>query len=115
MKVLTYNGVIIMKEKIKKIYEVISDKTLNFWCKYTNWACKNIWQIMRYSDWLHIWDFEEKEIIGHPVMLNDVLDWMWQIKTENDILTVIDLWWFKRRPIEEQWTSVIEFIYNLVK
>ena len=54
-----------------------------------------------------------------PVMIWDVLDWMYKWYNEIDVLWVIDdiihnEWDNKRKPIEEQSDECIEYIYNLI-
>lgn len=138
--------------KIVKIYEKIADKTLSFWCKvkshhnrkskewYTNDifisnSLKNYYYHSCPIDWEYIWKPRYKsdsiEIIWHPVMIWDVLDWIDKnIKhTEFDIASFIDIKWrisiYKvnllrnridyRKPIEDQSEECIDFIYNLIQ
>lgn len=89
------------QEKIKAIYEKIANKDLTFWCKF--WAKKEIsWGHITFEKWFefiliksrkdekilyageNFWwplyftdfEFENLEIIWHPVMIWDVLDWI---------------------------------------
>ena len=79
-------------EMINKIYEVIADKTLSFWCiaeyKYNGFQ-KLLLCIQSYSIWNKYWtplnytnnpveiDISEmRKIIWHPVMIGDVLEYI---------------------------------------
>ena len=85
-------------------------------------------------------DNEEKdwnlEIIGHPVMIGDVMDYIENItldkiysyiwvkkeeipdlilqKTKDAMMKIFPFWKQKRKPIEEQSDDCIDFIYNLI-
>lgn len=85
-------------------------------------------------------DDEEKdwnlEIIGHPVMIGDVMDYIENItldkiysyiwvkkeeipdlilqKTKDAMMKIFPLWKQKRLPIEDQPDECIDFIYNLI-
>ena len=139
---------------IDKIYECIADKTLSFGCKILQ--CNRISTITSVSDdeeyvfvqsymvWSELfWQNDEwyevfwyknlgfevvkNVLIWHPVMIGDVLGWLWQ----KDIPFVIYEWWIterwivilkidnwreeKRKPIEDQSDECITFIYNLIQ
>lgn len=134
-------------EILLEIYEKISDKTLSFGCKifvkeiqkisYTEkiidtdifvgeWVntmkTLNNWEIGLFwpdASWL-FWD-----VIGHPVMIGDVIDCFSQQKVfiqgstdyilHNDIVEIIKLWENKRAPIEEQSNDCILYIYSLLR
>jgi len=133
-----------LEEKISKIYEVIADKTLSFGCKiifseekWDNRECIILDDYWVYEDWPieFLWQWWEPidrlldyiEIIWHPVMIWDVLDWIikniHEIKHYNcdlcwrvDILEdMLGLWENKRKPIEEQSAETIDFIYSLIE
>lgn len=128
------------QDKIDKIYEVIADKTLSFWCRiidkdsgFVDIITNNYWDII----WLTTKDvhpdddfFKEDimKIIWHPVMIGDVLDWAEKnkyrsylsnniIESENQYLNrmlwITNIWWEKRKPIEEQSDICIDIIYDL--
>jgi len=59
-------------------------------------------------------DFIE-EVIWHPVLIWDVLDYMTFNNPKQPIKTELSLAWeFKRLPIEEQSAQCITYIYNLI-
>ena len=135
---------------IDRIYEVIADKTLSFGCKVIvcrwfddNWKTpfEPLLQEVKLiiSDW-DCWINTSKQypiakcvtrrgefenIIWHPVMIWDVLDWINREKESlryyckenirrwiNDILDKRE---HKRLPIDEQGEDCITFIHNLIK
>lgn len=127
-------------EKIDKIYEAIADKTLSFGCRitYSNWVDVPFEYVLQNNDiiskwiWLSwkveelmIWDwFIITEIIWHPVMIWDVLDWLekdlekFYKAFDNDKTSIYDFMSkreYKRKPIEEQSDECIDFIYNLLQ
>ncbi len=62
-----------------------------------------------------------EEIIGHPVMLWDVLDWLEKNKEIDDkrfeqaLSGVYNSWKHKRLPIDDQPEETIDYIYNLLQ
>lgn len=139
------------KEKINKIYEVIADKTLSFGCKiiihpnikketYYLWKELDEDSCM-WKDYIHAYEYrkespynespitfsedkkwyEIKKIIGHPVMIWDVLDWIfikwtpsgwWRTKKRNELL---DVWTLKADVLESQNELCIDFIFKLIQ
>lgn len=117
---------------IDKIYEVIADKTLSEWCilwkvrwnldlsrrkihASEDWDLRTVY--LTYSWTIHkvYSESQVEEIIWHPVMIGDMLDWMEEDERrfyEED--SVLNLRKEKRKPIEEQSEECISFIYNLV-
>ena len=109
------------QQMIDKIYECIADKTLSLWCFYFS----EITRKKETYDW-SVWTNYIRKVIWHPVMIGDVLGWLWQ----KDIPFVIYEWWIterwivilkidnwreeKRKPIEDQSDECITFIYNLL-
>lgn len=127
------------QEKLNRIYEVIANKELSFGCNVfiqnyitsiticwdNTWKCEVEWT--EYTEFLwqagsytqpfglrHI-----KSIIGHPVMIGDVLDWLdsqgwqkidWRHPAQRSLLI---LWKSKRLPIDEQSDETISYIFNL--
>jgi len=126
------------EQKIKAIYDKIANKELTFGCKAKiedyNWTEYNV-IIVNLKEWYYkIWDelrfinefeLETEKIIGHLIMIWDVLDYL-NIETVNNLIDfnyediteewkIINLWKYKRKPIEEQDDEVIDYIYNLTK
>ena len=141
-----------IEEKIEAIYNQIANKELSFGCKvkWFDWNLhkfieleefndthRNYWYIDLNKDWMLLdvlmsEDFfnETTEIIWHPVMIGDVLDyreikannkkrepwkwnwlyWIWDVKT----MELNREWKLKRLPIEEQSEEAINYIYNLL-
>ena len=130
------------EEQIKAIYEKIADKTLSRWC-LIEFNMFKWWQFFRIVDvvddcetyeilelkYMMSWfldnismDFLNDETIRwftikwHPVMIWDVLDYYRGESWVNvGVLTILEKWNYKRKPIEEQSDECIEFIYNLIK
>lgn len=80
---------------IDKIYEVITDKKINMWCKICryHWIIDTVLSLIDYwkkidlilYSWINknivsaevsIEEIEQYKIIWHPVMIGDVLDWI---------------------------------------
>lgn len=118
------------------IYKVVADKILSQWCKivkvWDNWSIfyNTIARIEKnyksdidtyYSTHWNIIYMPDYEIIGHPVMIGDVLDWI-NNKTHTDIpywldeeeTEVVIKWLDKRKPIEDQSEECITYIYSLL-
>lgn len=129
------------ESKIKRINEVMSDKTLSFWCVIIIKDNDHDLQKCRIT-WLHYWDYvfntdiwcvwEVEKCIWHPVMIWDVLDfiekldqWLWEdhikvwssVRHKFDTKTKIieDKRKHKRLPIDDQSEECIDFIYNLIQ
>lgn len=141
------------QEKIKAIYKEIANKDLTFWCKF--WAKKEIsWVNITFEKWFEFtliksrkdenilyadkdfwwplyltdFEFENLEIIWHPVMIGDVMTyfneklsqtldktwWVWKYYWVNERIIIL---WFNKmtRPIEEQSDGCIDYIYDLLK
>lgn len=122
------------EQKLQIIQEVMSDKTLSFGCiikpksfwksfyLQTTWDWDLWYDIFVLWEKINEWFFEftkqidNIEIIWHPVMIWDVLDWIKQITIHYDeILSLLELREHKRKPIEYQSEECISFIYNLIK
>lgn len=116
-----------MKEMISKIYEVIADKTLSFWCRILSPQLNNYTVIYPLNWYVFVLNgtlpFKEEEVksIWHPVMIGDVLDWIENIQTILAFHKWEELMYIhryrknKRKPIEDQPEDCILFIYNLIK
>lgn len=122
-------------QKIAKIQEVMWDKTLSFGCRV---RIPSIWEIdtiVEYTDQpRHIWPgkrlvkymwwrfyswWEEFVIIGHPVMIGDVLHRMqrhisWTEKRRHAEVMVLSMYKDKRKPIDDQSDECIDFIFWLI-
>ena len=121
------------EEKIQAIYEKIADKTLSFGCKYiwkTSWWDTYTREYILWNEIIkwgnnYLYSYENNRVINiistiwHPVMIWDYLDWQednYEIieKLNESDLTIIWLWTWKRKPIEEQSEECIDYIYNLI-
>lgn len=147
------------QEMIDAIYAKIANKDLSFGCKifhkvesWKRWfKARIITDSIKRDDWIFYWvklDSEnsvtwlqekEMEIIGHPVMIGDVIDFIEKntqgvepetTKSERaikiqlwcsrgkaiEIFTehIIFVWQNKRFPIEEQPDKCIDFVYSLI-
>ena len=123
-------------EKISAIYAEMANKKLKLWCKCKNHNWENVIFIRQNKTWsyLSIRENEEftvslwytPEIIWHPVMIGDVLDWIepyWSGHVQsvefterrrrkmNLVLLQRDN---KRLPIDEQSDGCIDYIYSLI-
>jgi hypothetical protein len=121
------------------IYKEIADKTFSFGCNIKvenqNWETTiKVGHLTRkfedniyiYAHWDILWNnfFILSKIIWHDVMIWDVLDYKeknkitkyekidWQIFTYND--EIMDLWKYKRLPIEKQSDDCIKFVFDLL-
>lgn len=131
-----------LKEKIDFIYEKIANKDLTFGCKIfhkVDWKRSFkariitdkiekdygtfYWVKLEFENSITWLQEKEMEIIGNPVMLGDVLDWIYDNEMTlfedtwiNHIIdTTIKLWiWNLRKPLEDQSDDCIDFIYNLI-
>lgn len=98
------------EEKISQIYEVMWENSYTIECYNSCWCVMEV-----------------------PVMIWDVLDWMYGNKKECDPVYIksvtrwpnemvgnnreflITIWGEYRKPIEDQTDECIDFIYNLIK
>lgn len=134
------------EEMISKIYEKVSDKTLSFGCKMVEWWTTYIFLYKKsidssnkeYNIYLNpITKLEYQKsfidkIIWHPVMIWDILDYIyinkdelffqWDMDMQNfasyfsvSIWWLLEKWEHKRKPLEEQSDDCIKYIYNLIK
>lgn len=140
------------QEKIDAIYEKIANKDLSFGCivkweeaKYRILKAIQPHRFEAITTW-YIWygdygsvvltPISEYEIIGHPVMIGDVMDYIENItldkiynyiwvkkeeipdlilqKTKDARMKIFPLWKQKRLPIEEQSDECIDFIFDLL-
>lgn len=152
IRLLTFIFRIMTREdKLEAIYQEMANKKLKLWskCKSHNW--ENVIFIRKNKTWsyLSIRENEEftvslwytPEIIWHPVMIWDVLDWienkkfnvdtpiMWFWFDDGDYsdetkLFLIQkhysekaciLWESKRLSIEEQSDECIDYVYSLIQ
>ena len=141
------------EKKLEAIYKDMANKEVSFWClaktnedktemicsKLTNdWTSfstipypdgRRCWFTtiynLRNSEWINL-DSKRtiKEIIGHPVMIGEVLDWIdkkiWISNHEyeefviNEVNIAILLWGEYPKPIEEQSDECIDYVYSLI-
>ena len=115
---------------LEVIYEEMSDKTLSFGCNVIHEDDLSI--IARNKD--NHWDFqvynikmewissecnecEIGNIIWHPVMIWDVLDYIdekeWYLASD-EYESIVHSFTYFRKPIEEQDIATIEFVYSLI-
>ena len=132
-------------EKIKAIYKEIANKDKTIWCKYLVYANDEPEKIIEaIEEWINFTlCFENndyaviptekdyfkyysiKEIIWHPVMIGDVLNWidnkMWISNQEyeefviNEVNMAILLWGEYLKPIDKQSDRCVDFIYSLIE
>ena len=135
------------EQKLEAIYKEMANKELTFGCKvkFSKWVYKiidreNTWFLTSYEvkDWvvhntIVIEDrvnsrcYSIEEIIWHPVMIGDVLDWIepyWSGHVQsvefterrrrkmNLVLLQRDN---KRLPIDEQSDGCIDYVYSLIQ
>lgn len=123
------------ESKIKRINEVMSDKTLSFWCVII--IKDNDYDLQKCRiTWLHYWDYvfntdiwcvwEVEKCIWHPVMIWDALDWYWRMQAiweygvagnvvmDMKVWRILGIRWYKRKPIEEQSDDCIDYLYSLL-
>ena len=122
------------QEMIDAIYAKIANKDLSFGCKifhkvesWKRWfKARIITDSIKRDDWIFYWvklDSEnsvtwlqekEMEIIGHPVMIGNVLDYFWNKKWLMTLDRILRFWEEKTKTIEEQSDKCIDYIYNLI-
>ena len=138
------------EDKIKRIYEVIADKTKEYYYKcprcwgklslegysscgrgewdYDRWTCKKCWELT-YEEDEKVYKNEEVVYKQLPIMIWDVLDWIWwwtyisECKNnywyyeidKRAIVDITNLYTYKRNPIEDQSDECIDFIYWLIE
>ena len=102
------------EKKLEAIYKEMANKELTPWC------CVEVKAQNEYGDFTYRlcrWDerptTEIKEIIGHPVMIGDVIEYSSRILVSWDpILMKRDEF---RKPIEDQTNECIDYVYSLIK
>lgn len=121
------------QEKIDIIYKKIARKDIDLWCKIKlktgviNTAVwKPAWSLINCLFFRQIRLDNIGEIIGHPVMIGDVIDYINEdismgagydqvfYHSWESVVDTIKLWEEKRKPIEEQSDKCINFIYSLI-
>lgn len=109
----------------KWIYTIIDKKNVWFLDCYRgeDWSIHNTIVV---EDGVNSRCYSIKEIIWHPVMIGDVIDWIepyWRgyaqdVKFSKERKRKIDItllqWDKKREPIETQSDECIDFIYSLI-
>lgn len=137
------------QEKIEAIYEKIANKDLSFGCCFqgekSSYVIQNPYWCFVWWDWRIYSDrcdselntqIKVEKIIGHPVMIGDVMDYIENItldkiynyiwvkkeeipdlilqKTRDAMMKIFPLWKQKRLPIEDQSDDCIDFIFDLL-
>lgn len=114
------------EEKISEIYEKIANKELSKWCRIMlHWHRRIVdflWIRWGSLLWFIDWDNNEihwfrtwiKKYIWHPVMIWDVLDWMYHNFPEESPYDKIT-WDYFRKPIDDQPDDCINFIHSLLE
>ena len=131
------------QEKIDAIYEKIARKDIDLWCEIKlktgviNTAVwKPAWPLINCLFFRQIKTEDIGEIIGHPVMIGDVMDYFENIaldkiydyiwvkkeeipdlilqKTKDAMMEIFPFWKQKRLPIEDQSNKRIDIVYSLV-
>lgn len=128
-----------LKEKIDFIYEKIARKDLSFGCRFQGEKSS---YVIQDPHWCFVWwdwwiyndrcdtelntQIKVEKIIGHPVMIGDVIDYINEdiflgagydevfYHSWESVVDVISLWEEKRKPIEEQDDECVNFIFNLI-
>ena len=109
----------------KWIYTIIDKKNVWFLDSYRgeDWSIHNTIVV---EDGVNSRCYSIKEIIWHPVMIGDVIDWIepyWKgyaqdVRFSQERKRKIDIallqWDKKREPIEAQSDECIDFIYSLI-
>lgn len=108
-------------EKLAAIYKEMANKELTPWC------CVEVKAQNEYGDFTYRlcrWDErpeeEIKEIIGHPVMIGDVMYYIrkkyWNNHSwfHSDRSKLIDLRSKERESIEWQYDECIDFVHSLI-
>lgn len=112
--------------------EMICSKLVNEWTSFATisypegrWCWFTTIYHLRDSEWINL-DSKRtiKEIIGHPIMIGNVLDWidkkMWVSNCEYEEFVVEEanisvlLWREYLKPIEEQSDECVDYIYSLI-
>lgn len=132
------------KQMLDRIYEVIADKTFNYWLNIVrnNMSKEKVVCIKSLADWrfrletfapssfnqywvfVSLSELEEIRAVWHPVMIGDVLEYSrWDVrdilqKKHNDIhslyIKIMKKRSNKRKPIEDQPDECIKFVYDLL-
>lgn len=125
------------EQKLESIYEAMANKKRTFGCRCRRNDGEDVIFIRQNKTWsyLSIRENEEftvslwytPEIIWHPVMIGDVIDWIepyWRgyaqdVKFSRERKRKIDItilqWDKKREPIEAQSDGCIDYVYSLIQ
>ena len=107
--------------EVDKYAMQIANKDLDFWCKIKlktgetdtiTW--KAIWPWITCLFFRQIRLDNIEEIIGHPIMIGNVLDYFWNKKWLMTLDRILRFWEEKTKTIEEQSDKCIDYIYNLI-
>ena len=117
------------EEKLEAIYKEMANKKLKLWCKCKSHNWENVIFIRQNKTWsyLSIRENEEftvslwytPEIIWHPIMIWDVLDYFKKntksIVDRTFIFAKIESYWIDLRfPINEQQDECVDYVYSLI-
>lgn len=124
------------EQKLEVIYAEMANKKLKLWCKCKNHNWENVIFIRQNKTWsyLSIRENEEftvslwyaPEIIWHPVMIGDVIEWIepywgWYAQDlrfsqerKRKINIVLLQWDKKRESIDTQSDECIDYVYSLI-
>lgn len=133
------------EEKIEAIYKEMANKEKTMWCKYLVYKKNEPDEIVEaIEEWVNFTlffgendyamspsevDYYEyyniKEVIGHPVMIGDVLNWIdkkmgvsncedEEFVVEETNISVL-LWREYLNPIEDQSDECVDYVYNLIQ
>jgi hypothetical protein len=129
------------QEKISKIYSIIARKDLSFGCYILDDNIK--YQVLSVYPQSSTWIIAVEttlqitkhnySIIGHPVMLGDVLDWLYKNRLECNALSNVEEFWYDetwnyynnrnyiisireklREPVDNCTPKCIDYIYSLI-
>lgn len=150
------------EQKIEVIYEKIARKDLSFGCKF--WVKDEMnWSYITFEKWFEFslitsrkdekivfawenftwplyftnFEFENLEIIWHPVMIWEIIDYLENIaldkiynyiwvkkeeipdlvfeKNKDTIMKIFILWKNKKEEIDKQSDECVDFVYDLIK
>lgn len=122
------------EEKLEAIYKEMANKEVSFGCRCRINDEQEVIFIRQNKTWsyLSIRENEEftvslwytPEIIWHPIMIGDVLDWIerkmgisnheYEEFVINEVNMAVLLWGEYPKPIEEQSDECIDYVYSLI-
>lgn len=125
------------EEKLEAIYKEMANKEVSFGCRCRINDGEDVIFIRQNKTWSYLSIRENKEftvslwytpeVIWHPVMIWDVIDWIepyWALfaqslnlsnERQSKIKFVLVKWHKKREPIEMQSDECIDYVYSLIQ